>query len=206
MTFSGAFCALAYDFYDDLGLEVPALSPETEAYLKPRVPSFIPPKNPLDLGTATIWQPELMEIGPAALLADPALGGLIISAPIGTNFALTMKYLNHVIAAAKTSNKPLIYAPLGDRTPLPQEFVDLAREHRIMLSRSADRSMRAMAQATLYARSVERAKRSVRRISRSQACQSSAVARSPNGLASRFWPLRAFEFRREHWPRPWRTL
>ncbi len=162
MTFSGAFCALAYDFYDDLGLEVPALSPETEAYLKPRVPAFIPPKNPLDLGTSTIWQPELMEIGPSALLADPALGGLIISAPIGTNLPLTMKYLNHVIAAAKTSSKPLIYAPLGDRTPLPQEFVDLAREHRIMLSRSADRSMRAMAQATFYARSVERAKKQAR--------------------------------------------
>jgi acetate---CoA ligase (ADP-forming) len=162
MTFSGAFCALAYDFYEDLGLEVPALSPETEAYLKPRVPAFIPPKNPLDLGTATIWQPELMETGPSALLADPALGGLIISAPIGTNLPLTMKYLNHVIAAAKTSTKPLIYAPLGDRTPLPQEFVDLAREHRIMLSRSADRSMRAMAQATFYARSVERAKEQVR--------------------------------------------
>ena len=27
---------------------------------------------------------------------------------------------------AKTSSKPLIYAPLGDRAPLPQEFVDLA--------------------------------------------------------------------------------
>ncbi|MBV9239091.1 MAG: acetate--CoA ligase family protein, partial [Xanthobacteraceae bacterium] len=162
MTFSGAFCALAYDFYEDLGLEVPALSPETEAYLKPRVPAFIPPKNPLDLGTATIWQPELMEIGPSALLADPALGGLVISAPIGTSLPLTMKYLNHVIAAAKTSTKPLIYAPLGDRTPLPQEFLDLAREHRIMLSRSADRSMRAMAQATFYARSVERAKEQVR--------------------------------------------
>jgi acetate---CoA ligase (ADP-forming) len=161
LTYSGAFCALAYDFFDDLGLDVPPLSPETEAYLKPRVPSFIPPKNPLDLGTATIWQPELMETGPKALLADPALGGLIISAPVGTNVPLTMKYLNYVLAAAKTSSKPLIYAPLGDRAPLPQEFVDLAREHRMMLSRSADRSMRALAQATFYARAVERAKGSI---------------------------------------------
>lgn len=162
MTFSGAFCALAYDFYDELGLEIPALSPETEAYLKPKVPSFIPPKNPLDLGTATIWQPELMEIGPKALLDDPALGGLVISAPVGTNPELSMKYLNYLIAAVKGSNKPMIYAPLGDRTPLLQEFADLAREHRMMLSRSADRSMRAMAQATLHARSRERASHAVK--------------------------------------------
>jgi acyl-CoA synthetase (NDP forming) len=162
LTFSGAFCALAYDFYEELGLEIPALSPETEAYLKPKVPSFIPPKNPLDLGTATIWQPELMEIGPKALLDDPALGGLVISAPVGTNPELSMKYLNYLIAAVKGSSKPMIYAPLGDRTPLLQEFIDLARENRMMLSRSADRSMRAMAQATLHARSRERAKHVVK--------------------------------------------
>lgn len=164
MTFSGAFCALAYDFYEDLGLEVPSLSPLTEAYLKPLVPSFIPPKNPLDLGTATIWQPELMEIGPKALLDDPALGGLVISAPVGTNPALSMKYLNYLIAAVKGSAKPMIYAPLGDRAPLPDEFLDLAREQRMMISRSADRSMRAMAQTTLHARARERAKDSVKHL------------------------------------------
>jgi acyl-CoA synthetase (NDP forming) len=162
LTFSGAFCALAYDFYEDLGLEIPALSPETEAYLKPKVPAFIPPKNPLDLGTSTIWQPELMEIGPKALLDDPALGGLVISAPVGTNPEMSMKYLNYLIAAVKGSTKPMIYAPLGDRTPLLPEFIDLAREHRMMLSRSADRSMRAMAQATLHARLRERAKDAVK--------------------------------------------
>ena len=161
LTFSGAFCALAYDFYEDLGLEIPPLSPSTEAFLKPKVPSFIPPKNPLDLGTATIWQPELMEIGPKALLDDPALGGLVISAPLGTNPALSMQYLNYLLAATKGSTKPLIYAPLGDRSPLPQEFVDTARENRMMISRSADRSMRAVAQATLHARSRIRAKDNV---------------------------------------------
>jgi acyl-CoA synthetase (NDP forming) len=58
----------------------------------------------------------------------------------------------------------MIYAPLGDRSPLPQEFLDTAREHRMMISRSADRSMRAMAQATLHARSRERARDSVKHV------------------------------------------
>ncbi len=162
VTFSGAFCAIAHDFFEELGLEIPPLSPATEAYLKPIVPSFIPPKNPLDLGTQPIWQPELMEIGPKALLGDPALGGMVISCPIGGNLATSMKYLNHLIAGSQGSTKPLVFAPLGDRSPLPQEFVDRAREARMIISRSADRSMRAMAQATFHGRARERAKSSVK--------------------------------------------
>ena len=86
----------------------------------------------------------------------------MISAPLGTSPALSMKYFNYLLAAVKDSTKPMIYAPLGDRSPLPDEFVKAAQENRMMVSRSADRSMRAMAQATLHARSRERAKGSVK--------------------------------------------
>ena len=51
------------------------------AYLTPILPEFLPPKNPLDLGTQTIWQPELLQICVEALLRDPAIGGLAISIP-----------------------------------------------------------------------------------------------------------------------------
>ena len=57
LTFSGAFCGIAYDFCDDIGVDVPPLSPETKNFLMPLLPEFLPPKNPLDLGTQTIWQP-----------------------------------------------------------------------------------------------------------------------------------------------------
>src|SRR6185369_13404600 len=43
LTFSGAFCAMAYDLSDDLGIDLPMLSPETEAWLKPQIPSFVAP-------------------------------------------------------------------------------------------------------------------------------------------------------------------
>ncbi|HWL03876.1 MAG TPA: acetate--CoA ligase family protein [Xanthobacteraceae bacterium] len=162
VTFSGAFCAIAHDFADDLGIEIPSLSPETEAHLKPLVPSFIPPKNPLDLGTQPIWQPELLEIGPKALLGDPKLGGMVISSPLG-NPSLTMKYLDYALAAVKAfPEKPFIWAPLGDRAPLMPEFEKVARENRMLISRSSDRSLRAMANATFYARARERSKLSVK--------------------------------------------
>ena len=69
LTFSGAFCGIAHDFCEDIGVRVPPLSPDTLAYLTPILPEFLPPKNPLDLGTQTIWQPELLRDlrrGPAA--------------------------------------------------------------------------------------------------------------------------------------------
>ena len=69
-----------------------------------------------------------------------------------------MLYLNGVIEALKGSTKPLVFSILGDQSPLLPEFVALAREHRIILSRSADRSLRAMAQVTFYGRAIERAR------------------------------------------------
>ena len=42
------------------------------------------------------------------------------------------------------------FSILGDTSPLAPEFLTLAREHRIILSRSSERSLRAMAQVTAY--------------------------------------------------------
>lgn len=161
VTFSGAFCAIAHDFLEDLGLDIPPLTPETEAFLKPQVPVFIPPKNPLDLGTQPIWQPELMGIGPKALLDDPTLGSLVISVTIGSP-AMSMKYLGYLAPVLNASKKPSVFSILGDRSPLGPEFLQMARDNRIIISRSAERSMRAMAQATFHGRSKERARRAVK--------------------------------------------
>jgi acyl-CoA synthetase (NDP forming) len=69
-----------------------------------------------------------------------------------------MLYLQGVIEALKGNTKPVVLSILGDQSPLPPEFVALVREHRIILSRSADRSLRAMAQVTFYGRAIERAR------------------------------------------------
>jgi acetate---CoA ligase (ADP-forming) len=44
----------------------------------------------------------------------------------------------------------VVFSILGDRSPLAPEFLELAREHRIILSRSSERTLRAMAQVTAY--------------------------------------------------------
>jgi acyl-CoA synthetase (NDP forming) len=149
VSFSGAFCSIAHDICEDLGVEVPSLSPEIEAALKPQVPAFIPPKNPLDLGTQPLWQPELVQIGVEALLSDPAIGGVAISIPPAAP-ANANAFIQKIIAAKSKSDKPVMLAMLGDSSTLPQEFMDAARESKVVLSRSSDRTLRAMAKVVAY--------------------------------------------------------
>ncbi|MGD0421803.1 MAG: acetate--CoA ligase family protein [Xanthobacteraceae bacterium] len=149
LTFSGAFCGIAHDFCEDIGVHVPPLSPDTLAYLTPILPVFLPPKNPLDLGTQTIWQPELLQICVEALLRDPVIGGLAISIP-GTSPRHAIIYIDSIVAASKTSAKPVALAILGDASPLSPEFVTIARKNNVVLSRSSDRTLRAMGKVIGY--------------------------------------------------------
>jgi acetate---CoA ligase (ADP-forming) len=149
LTFSGAFCGIAHDFCEDIGVRLPPLSPDTEAYLTPILPAFLPPKNPLDLGTQTIQQPELLQICLEALLRDPAIGGLAISIP-ATSPRHAVIYIEAVVAVSKTTAKPVALAILGDNSPLSPEFVAIARENNVVLSRSSDRALRAMGKVIGY--------------------------------------------------------
>ncbi len=149
LTFSGAFCGIAHDFCEDIGVRLPPLSQETLEFLTPVLPAFLPPKNPLDLGTQTIQQPELMRICVEALLRDPAIGGLAISIP-ATSPRHSVIYIDGIVAGTKTSNKPVALAILGDASPLSPEFTTIARKNNVVLSRSSDRTLRAMGKVIGY--------------------------------------------------------
>jgi acyl-CoA synthetase (NDP forming) len=149
LTFSGAFCGIAHDFCEDIGVRLPSLSQETLDFLTPILPAFLPPKNPLDLGTQTIQQPELMRICVEALLRDPAIGALAISIP-ATSPRHSIIYIDGIVAGTKTSNKPVALAILGDASPLSPEFTAIARKDNVVLSRSSDRTLRAMGKVVGY--------------------------------------------------------
>jgi acyl-CoA synthetase (NDP forming) len=149
LTFSGAFCGIAHDFCEDIRVRVPPLSPDTMAHLTPILPAFLPPKNPLDLGTQTIWQPELLQICVEALLRDTAIGGVAISIP-PTSPHHAVLYIEGIIAASKASAKPLALAILGDAAPLSPEFMTIVRDNNVVLSRSSDRTLRAMGKVIDY--------------------------------------------------------
>ncbi|HVZ46514.1 MAG TPA: acetate--CoA ligase family protein [Ramlibacter sp.] len=143
LTFSGAVCGIAQDFCASLGIDVPELSAGALRVLSEKLEDYITPSNPLDLGTQVLVQRDLVFTGLQVLLAETSIAGVVIAIPAAgpTN---AMIYLNHVIDAVCASSKPVCLAMFGDTAPLPPGFVERAREHRIVLSRSADRSMRAL--------------------------------------------------------------
>lgn len=143
MTMSGAYCGIAHDFCEDIGVSIPDLREETVQTLKPKMPDYMDAHNPLDLGTQAIWQPELVGIGLQGLLSDPGLGGVAISFPPGSP-AKAKSWMEQIIDGRGCSEKPLAVAILGDASPLSPEFIQLARDNNIILGRSSDRMMRAM--------------------------------------------------------------
>jgi acyl-CoA synthetase (NDP forming) len=159
LTFSGAFCAIAHDFCESIGFDVPPMSPQSVEVLKKRLPAFISPHNPLDLTTQPIWEPDLVGLGSKTLLEDPAIGSLVISITVGGPVQ-SVNYIKGIIEALKSNTKPMVFSVLGDTSPLAPEFLQLARDNQIILSRSSERSLRAMAQVTAHGRAVAAAKNS----------------------------------------------
>lgn len=154
-TTSGAFCAIALDALDGLGLEVPELSPATMTALTERFPSYMRPGNPLDLGTAAAADPPLFHDGLAALLADDAIGSVTLAVPF-VDPAANQAMLEQVTRAAARQRKPVTVSLLGDITPITPEFRAYATAHGMVISNSPERMIRAVAAVTRYGRALAR--------------------------------------------------
>lgn len=144
VTGSGALCGIAQDYAEPLGLEMPPISAEQAAILSEHLPAFLAPRNPLDLGTTVAFQPKLLELGIKALLGDQGVGSLVASFPLG-EASLLDNWLSHFIAAVEDSSKPAILVVHSEDMPLSEAFVARARAHRIVLMRSPERAIRALA-------------------------------------------------------------
>ncbi len=157
MTTSGAFCAIAHDYCETIGLAIPPLSASVEATLRPRMPAFVPPRNPLDIATQATQDPEIVRDGAIGLLSDPGIGSLV-AALAGGSEASALQRLKMLIAAWEKHPKPMILVMFGETLPENPEFLKLARQHRIVLSHSAERALRAIARVTHYGRMLARSR------------------------------------------------
>ena len=83
MTNSGAFKGYALDFAETLGLDLPALSPANAEAIKKILPPFAAIENPVDTTAQTVRDPSILGSTAAQLLADPAMGSLVISIVAG---------------------------------------------------------------------------------------------------------------------------
>lgn len=74
---SGGACALWADHCDELGIDLPALDPEQMKLLAQRLPSFLTPSNPLDLGPA-VFDDTAFEEALNGLLMQPCVNLLVV--------------------------------------------------------------------------------------------------------------------------------
>jgi len=158
LTTSGAFCGIALDYCDRIGLDVPTLEAPTLATMRAALPPFAQPANPLDLTTQPQREPELLGKGLQALLDDPGIGSVVIAITPGGP-AQSVKYFDGLQPALGGATKPLALAIMGDGSALTDEFLARVRDSRVSFSRSPERALRTMAAITEHGRATSRAMR-----------------------------------------------
>jgi acetate---CoA ligase (ADP-forming) len=158
VTNSGAFKGYALDFAETLELDLPVLSQATADAIKAVLPPFAAIENPLDTTAMTVRNPGILGSTARDLLADPAMGSLVVSIVAGAP-RYAMDKANAIIAGITDLEKPVAVATMGDDTELPAEFATALRNKGLAYFRSPDRALRAMARATWYGRAVTSAQR-----------------------------------------------
>ncbi|GAB1616969.1 acetate--CoA ligase family protein [Pseudomonas sp. NGC7] len=153
VTASGAICGLTQDYVEPLGLDLPALAPQYADLLREHLPVFLPPRNPLDLGTLSAYKPELIARGTAAILADPGIGSVLVSMAMPGPEASVL-WLQHFLDGVSDSRKPAIYVMHNEDVPLSPEFMAHAKRHRAIVMRSPERALRALAKITRFGRNL----------------------------------------------------
>jgi len=84
VSLSGGACTLAADGAEDIGVSLPAASPQIIARLREVLPSFASTLNPLDITGAALRDPDLFERVIPIMAQSPEIGLMAISIPVPT--------------------------------------------------------------------------------------------------------------------------
>lgn len=150
ITNSGALRGTAFDFAEDIGLPIATVSTATLERLKALLPEGMEIDNPLDVGTTGFAKADIFGLSTAAMLADPAVGGVLLPMAGGGPSQQRAKG-EAIIPQALASQKPVVVAITGDTSPLDPDFVAAMRDSETPLFRSPERAMRAFGAARRYA-------------------------------------------------------
>ena len=148
---SGALRGFSLDFCEEIGLDLPELTPETHASLKALLPSFAAIDNPLDITAAGMQKPSLFGDSAAAMLEDTGVGFLLVAAMGGGKPQQINKW-RAMRPLLQATSKPVALAYLGDDYPLDAQFMEEVRASGIPFFRSPDRALRAIARLAAHGR------------------------------------------------------
>lgn len=155
MADSGAFKGHALDYAEKIGIDIPRLSPHIHQALEPVMPVYAPPSNPLDMTAQAIKEPEMYDKSLPLLLADPAIGSLILAPIMGTTgFALVKG--QRILDAVKGATKPVIMTNLAFDGGVAPELIEECRKRGYPYFPSPERALRAIAYITQFARALAR--------------------------------------------------
>lgn len=153
ITNSGAVKGFVHDFSEHIRLDVATLSPPTIEALREIMPSYASIDNPLDVTGYSIRNPSIYGDAAELLLADPAVGSLVVSVTPGGKTG-AMDKANSLARVMAAPAKPLAVVAMGDNAPLADEFVKMIGSYNVPLFRSPERVLRALAHTTSYGRSL----------------------------------------------------
>lgn len=153
---SGAIRGISLDACEDLGLELATLQASTAAAIKSVLPDFATIDNPLDLTSQGMQRPEIFGQTAQALLADDAVGSLVIPL-MGGSPSQQLDKAKSLLPALVKNDKPAIFVIMGDQAELGAEFVETVRHSGVPFLRSPDRALRAMAHVHRRGRLVDAA-------------------------------------------------
>jgi len=150
VTNSGAIRGMAFDFADDISLPIADIADTTRERLAGLLPPGMEIDNPLDVGTTGFAKADIFGLSTAAMLADPAVSGVLLPMAGGGPSQQRAK-ADAIVPEAVGSAKPVVVAITGDESVLDPDFVAAMRASETPLFRSPERAMRAFASVRSYA-------------------------------------------------------
>lgn len=154
VTNSGAIRGMSFDFAEDIALPVADISEATRARIAGLLPPGMEIDNPLDVGTTGFINAGIFGQSTAAMLADPAVGGVLLAMAGGAPAQQRSKG-EVIIPEALIATKPVAVAITGDEAPLDPTFLEAMRRSETPLFRSPERAMRAFAAVGRYANALQ---------------------------------------------------
>jgi len=124
VSLSGGACTLVADDAEEIGVGLPAASPQTAAQLREVLPSFASTLNPLDITGAALRDPDLFERVIPIMARSPQIGLMAISIPVPTGAGQGLPPALQAIGRALARlDKPAILV-----TTCPKALNDFSRE------------------------------------------------------------------------------
>lgn len=149
---SGAYKALALDYCESLGLSLPQPRGDAEAALNAIAPGLVVASNPLDLTAQALVDPGLYALALDNLMAHKDCGCLLVTI-ILSNPKLAARKMPPVIDAMRrwSTSRTVVFAMLGDDSPVPDDVVQAVRAEGIPFFRSPERALRALERLVAWA-------------------------------------------------------